>query len=858
MPNTGTNTNNRVPERPTLEGIDEKFMETWEKTGIYSFNKNSDGEVFSIDTPPPTVSGSLHAGSAFGFAHQDAIARFQRMRGKKVFFPMGWDDNGLPTERRVENYFGIRCDPTIPYDPNFQIPEKPDAKKKVSCSRPNFIELCEKLTTEDEKEFEDVWRRLGLSVDWKFTYTTIGTEARKVSQTAFLRNLNRGEAYLADAPTAWDVTFQTAVAQAEFDDREVDSAYHTIVFTLNENGVETKHNVDTTRPELLPACVALIVNPSDERYKNLIGKTLTTPLFNQEVKVFAHKLADIEKGTGLVMCCTFGDSNDVIWWRELQLPVMKIMGRNGRIITESPFENDKASEIYSELAGKTVFSAKARIVELLQESGELVGEIRPIKHLVKFYDKGDKPLEIVPSNQWYLRNGGRDEPLRQKMIERGVELKWHPEFMHVRYNDWADGLNGDWLVSRQRYFGVSFPIWYNVLEDGTSDRTNPILPDEKDLPIDPSVDVPKGFTEDQRNQPGGFVGDLDIMDTWATSSLSPQIAGRWLEEPDLFEKVFPMNLRPQGPEIIRTWLYDTVLRSEFEHNVLPWKETYINGWVLDPDRKKMSKSVGNVVTPKEYLIKFGADAFRYWACSAAPGTDTAFSVEQIKTGRKLAVKLLNASKLILGFGEPDSVDISNVTELIDKIQLAVIKQKIERATVEFEKMNYSRALENTESVFWNFCDDYLELMKQRAYGAHGEKAALSAQTTGRIALSLIQRSLAPHLPFVTDEVWSWWQEGSIHSANWPTSEELSSIDDLEDASKSMRFASEIIGAIRGAKSKEKVSMRHEVTSITIRNTDDQIELIKIIEQDLIDAGNISKIEYEIGEDQNIEVVLAKA
>lgn len=847
----------KIPERPSLKGIDEKFMELWDLSGIHNFDRNSKGPTYAIDTPPPTVSGELHVGSAFGFAHQDAIARFQRMRGRNVFFPMGWDDNGLPTERRVENFYGIRCDPSLPYNPDFQIPAKPDPKNKIPVSRPNFIELCEELTIRDEKDFEDVWRRLGLSVDWQFSYTTIGENARKTSQAAFINNLQRGEAYLSDAPTAWDVTFQTAVAQAEFEEREVDGTYHSLVFGL-EDSLDTALTIDTTRPELLPACVALIANPNDDRYAELIGKTALTPLFKAPVPILAHELADPEKGTGLVMCCTFGDSNDVTWWRELQLPVKKVMERNGRLSLEAPEDfSSEAAKAFSELSGKTVFSARKRIVELLQESGEMIGEPRPIKHLVKFYEKGDRPLEIIPSHQWYIRNGGRDENIRSTMLEHGNTLDWHPEHMHVRYNNWTEGLNGDWLISRQRYFGVSFPLWYPIDKDGNIDRSSPIIASKEILPIDPSVDVPDGFTEADRGVPGGFAGDPDVMDTWATSSLSPQIAGRWIDEPELFDSVFPMNLRPQGPEIIRTWLYDTILRSELEHGELPWEATYINGWVLDPDRKKMSKSIGNVVTPKDYLLEYGADAFRYWANSASPGSDTAFSVDQIKAGRRLAIKILNASKLVLSFeGADRDLGIDDVTEPIDKLQLAVLGKKIERATQEFEKLNYSRALEIVESSFWDYCDDYLELIKQRAYGTHGDTAAKSAHAASQIANSLMLRTFAPHFPFVTDEVWSWTHDSSIHIENWPTAQELSRLPEVENAQETLDQVSDVVARIRGAKSSQQVGMKHETESVVIENTSEIIERLKEVESDIRDAGNIRHLEYVVGDVPSVDVTLA--
>ena len=446
-----------TPEKVGVEGLEQKWGPSWDINKTYSFDKSAPkSQIFSIDTPPPTVSGSLHVGHVFSYTHTDLIARYQRMIGKEVYYPMGWDDNGLPTERRVQNFYGVRCDPSLGYDSTFKPPfEGGDGKStkaadQVPISRRNFIELCEKLTLEDEKQFEALWRQLGLSIDWSQTYQTISPDAQAVSQKAFLNNLSRGEAYQAMAPTLWDVTFRTAVAQAELEDRDQPGAYHRIGF----DGPEGKIFIETTRPELIPACVALVAHPDDERYQKFFGKTVTTPLFGVEVPVVAHRLAQKDKGSGIAMICTFGDVTDVIWWRELDLPNRAILGWDGRILSDAPevIQEPKALEVFAELAGKTVFSARQRIVELLTESGDMIGEPKPITHPVKFFEKGDKPLEIVSTRQWYLRNGGRDEALRDQLIGLGKNLKFHPDFMRVRYENWVNGLTGDWLVSRQRFF----------------------------------------------------------------------------------------------------------------------------------------------------------------------------------------------------------------------------------------------------------------------------------------------------------------------------------------------------------------------------------------------------------------------
>jgi valyl-tRNA synthetase len=844
-----------VPEKPSLENVEPKWIDSWDQNGTYSFDRSATRDnVFSIDTPPPTVSGSLHMGHVFSYTHTDTVARFWRMRGKSVFYPMGWDDNGLPTERRVQNYYGVSCDASVAYIPNFQPPFRGDPPKDhraVPISRPNFIELCEELTAEDEKIFEDLFRRLGLSVDWSLLYTTIEDRSRRASQRAFLRNLARGEAYTQEAPTLWDVDFRTAVAQAELEDRDRPGAYHTIAFHKSDGSGDVL--IDTTRPELLPACVALIAHPDDPRYQPLFGKTVRTPLFNVEVPVFAHPLAQIDKGTGIAMCCTFGDLTDVIWWRELQLSMRAIISRDGRIVNEAPsgLTDPAGLAHYASLVGKSAKQAQTAIAEMLAASGEMIGEPRAITHPVKFYEKGDRPLEIVTSRQWYIRNGGRDAALRDALLARGAGLHWLPDHMRHRYSNWVEGLNGDWLVSRQRWFGVPVPVWYPLDEHGETLHDSPIVPDESLLPIDPSTDAPAGYTEAQRGQPGGFIGDPDVMDTWATSSLTPQIAGKWQDDNDLFDRVFPFDVRPQGHDIIRTWLFSTMVRSHFEHDVAPWSHVALSGWILDPDRKKMSKSKGNVVTPADLFDSYGSDAVRYWAVGARPGVDTAFSEDQMKVGRKLATKLLNVSKFVLGIGEV--ADDVVPTEAIDVAMLHRLAGVVDEATAAFEAFDYARVLERTEEFFWWFCDDYVELAKTRGYLSHTEEGAMSARAALRRALSTLQRLLAPLLPFVTEEVWSWWQSGSVHQSIWPTTAALT--DGLTDGPNEalLNAICAAIGVIRRAKTEAKVSQRAVVTEATFVTSADAATAITTGWADIADAGSVEKWSISTADTNEITV-----
>ncbi len=864
-----------VPDKPGVDGLEAKWSERWEADGTYSFDRTAERDrVFSIDTPPPTVSGSLHVGHVFSYTHTDVVARFQRMRGKAVFYPMGWDDNGLPTERRVENYYGVVCDPSVPVGmPELADPPPTKRQDFTRVSRPDFIELCERLLVVDEEAFEALFRTLGLSVDWSYTYATIDEASRRTSQLAFLHDLARGDAYSQEAPSLWDVTFQTAVAQAELEDRDRPGAYHQLAFALTGGATTADGSadvvIDTTRPELVVSCVALVAHPDDERYQPLFGRTVTTPVFGVEVPIVAHPLAEPDKGTGIAMICTFGDLTDVIWWRELDLPTRAVIGRDGRFAAEAPdwLDTADAQERYGRIARKAAGGAREQMVQMLADEGRLLGDIRPIQHPVKFYEKGDKPLEIVTSRQWYIRNGGRSEDRRRELIDRGGELDWVPGYMRHRFDNWVGGLAGDWLISRQRFFGVPFPLWYRLDDEGNPDHDHPIVPDEASLPVDPLAEAAPGYSEDQRGVPGGFIGDPDVMDTWATSSLTPQIGCRWVDDPDLFARTFPMDLRPQAHDIIRTWLFSTVLRSDLEFDSLPWAHTALSGWILDPDRKKMSKSKGNVVTPLGLLEQYGSDGVRYWAASARPGTDTAFDEAQMKVGRRLAIKLLNASRFALSFGEVPAG--TPVTEALDRAMLAELADLVDDATTALEAFDYARALERTETFFWRFCDDYLELVKGRAYGEDdgsgpaggggGGTAPSAATASARAALaealSVLHRLLAPVLVYTCEEAWSWWMEGSVHTAEWPAATPLRAraVDGRRDA---LAVAASVLSDLRGAKSAAKVSMRTPIERAVVTDTAERIALLRTVAVDVADAGKVTDLVLVEGDTFAVEVTLS--
>ncbi len=788
---------------PSPQSLPDKWAPYWEQQRTYEFDRTAAPDrVFSIDSPPLTVSGTLHIGHLYSYTHTDVIARFQRMRGKAVCYPVGFDDNGLPTERRVQNYYGVRVDPTISESTNGVV------------GRARFRELCARLTARDEQIYERAWRRLGLSVDWSLSYRTMDERSQVISQRAFLRNLARGEAYRSEAPTLWDVTFHTAVAQAESVDREIPGAFLSLRFV----GPDCDIAVETTRPELLPACVALVAHPDDARYQRLFGRTARTPLFDVEVPIHPHRQADPDKGSGIAMVCTFGDPTDVVWWRDLALDTRAVLGFDGRFRTEPPSGVD--SDRYAILAGKSIEEARADIVQQLRDSGTLLGPPRPVTHSVPFYEKGERPLEIVPSRQWYIRNGGRDEELREQLLRRGAQLCWHPEWMRSRFNGWVEGLRGDWLISRQRFWGVPFPLWYRL--DDTGQPGEVLIPDETALPLDPTQACPPGFRPDQRDQPGGFTAERDIMDTWATSSLTPLIGTAELTGPPR-----QFDLHPQAHEIIRTWLFTTLLRAHVERDELPWRNAAISGWVVDSQHEKIGKSAGNAESPEALLDQFGPDAIRYWAARGRLGYDLTFDLNQVKVGRRLATKLLNASRFVLSFEATEEI----VDRPLDRALLAGLSTVVSDATAALELYDHARALERIERFFWQFCDDYIELVKERAYAG-----CPSARTTLRSALAQLQRLLAPYLPFVTEESWSWWQSGSVHLTQWPEPGDAG-----EDAT--LHAASTVLTGIRQQKSAAGLSMRTPVGSIRVAGSTDLVAAAARAATELQQAAHADQIEF---------------
>ncbi len=833
-----------IPRKYQHGEAEQRWARQWEAWGLHSWDPTRGREeTFVVDSPPPTVSGSLHVGHVFSYTHQDLLVRYQRMLGKNIAYPMGWDDNGLPTERRVQNVFGIRCNPHLPFDPSWQ-PRKAESKQQAEVSRPNFIQACKTLTQEDEKAFEDLWRHLGLSVDWSLAYTTIDDHCRRTSQFSFLDLVAKGLVYHAELPSAWDTGFGTAVAQAEMVDREGEGRFHDLRFEVQGGG---EFIISTTRPELLGACIAVVAHPDDERYQHLFGQTAITPLFRAPVPILPASHADPEKGTGILMVCTFGDTADVEYWRGSELPLRQLIGRDGRMqpvdfgaVPFASLEPEAANLAYAQLAGLYVKQARTRIAELLREAGALVGELRPTRQFVKYYEKGEHPLEFVTTRQWFVRLLEHKEAL----LAKAREVQWHPEHMRTRIEHWIEGLQYDWCISRQRFFGVPFPVWYPVLEDGTVDHAHPIYATPDMLPVDPLSQPAPGFDESQRDQPGGFAGDPDVMDTWATSSLTPQVVSGWGEDPERHRKLFPMDIRPQSHEIIRTWAFYTIVKAWMHEGTIPWKHVVISGWILDPDRKKMEKSKGNVVTPGHFLDEYSADGVRYWAARARLGTDTVFDSKLFDNGRRLATKLFNASRFVLMQLDRDAEGrdrwtLEHVTEPLDRALLSRLRRIVGEATEAFERFEYALALQAIEGDFWEFCDDYVELVKRRSYEAEDTAGRRSAMATLHLALRTMLRLFAPFLPYITEEVWSWRMAGegrerSVHTAPWPTVGELAAPE--PEQGEVYACGVEVLRKIRQAKTMAQKKLRWPVEALVVRGSAGDLAALEPVLADVLLAG----------------------
>ncbi|MDX1924344.1 MAG: valine--tRNA ligase [Rickettsiaceae bacterium] len=772
---------------------EKKWQTEWKKNSIYSYNQEfSREETYSIDTPPPTVSGQLHMGHIFSYTQTDFIARYQRMKGMNLFYPMGFDDNGLPTERLVEKQKNI---------------------KASEVDRDEFVRTCYSVIEEEEEKFEDLFSSLGLSVDWALKYQTISSDSRKISQLSFLDLVNKGQIYRAQQPVLWDPVDQTALAQADIEDKEKESFMHDINFK-DEKGNNLV--IATTRPELLPACVCILFHPEDERYKHLKDQHAFSPLFNQKVPIIPDELVKQDKGTGLVMCCTFGDTTDIIWWKAHKLPLRIMLDKQGRVCNQFRFESEKANEYFASLKGLKVNQARAQILEFLKNSSDLVRS-SPVTQVVKCAERSGAPLEIIATNQWFVKTIEHKEALLQK----SAELSWRPGNMKIKLDSWINSISWDWCISRQRFFGVPFPVWYSKR---AGEEGKILLPHKDSLPIDPTKDLPGGYTRDE------VIADLDVMDTWATSSISPQLSslainGEYQIDLSKHKKIFPFNLRPQAHEIIRTWAFYTMLKSYLHESTLPWENIMISGWCLAHDKTKMSKSKGNSTSPVSLIEEYGADVIRHWAACSSLGQDTAFSEDLLKIGKKLVNKIWNASKFasshfervkIRNLSLQDLVEQKIINHDVDLWILQKLKKNLEEATNYYENYEYAAALAKTEEFFWkDFCDNYLEISKSRCYNEKNDYniGQISAIHTLHVVMKIVLLMFAPVVPHITEEIYSLLYNSSPHTrGSWP---EMPDLEAYIDSKKAGDVLVSVLDLVRKAKAAQNLSLKATINELSL-------------------------------------------
>ncbi len=811
-----------LPKMYDPSAVEQKWRKFWLEEGIYAFDSKSERDkLYTVDTPPPTVSGDLHIGHVFSYSHQDFIVRYKRMRGAKVFYPFGFDDNGLPTERLVERVKGV---------------------KATDLPREDFWRLCLEVSANQEEVFKDLWQDVGLSCDWNEVYSTIDERCRRISQRSFLDLYSKGHLYRKEAPTLWCVECNTAIAQAEVEDKEETSEFHTILFTANDG---EPVSIATTRPELLPACVAVFYHPSDGRYTHLKGKTLITPHFNVHVPVLEDLKVNPEKGTGIVMCCTFGDTVDIEWWQDYSLQTRIAIDSAGTM-------NEQAKEF----AGVPLRKARQAIVQRLREEGLLVAT-HGITHTVSAHERCGTPLEYLVNKQWFIKVLDK----KTELIKVGEKIRWFPPHMFTRYKHWVENLKWDWCISRQRYFGVPFPIWY-------CEACEEVIPAPvEDLPVNPLSECPPA---DACPKCGGkgFKPEADVFDTWATSSLTPQINANWGEPNDRTERIFPMSLRPQAHDIIRTWAFYTIVKAYLHHGSIPWSDIVISGHALDSSRTKISKSKSETVNPKFIIGKYSADVVRYWAGQVKLGTDTFINLsdptENLAVGKRLMTKIYNACKLshlhLVGFSPYGLRADSHICHPVDRWLIGRLVDTIEKATSALEVYEFADALAVTENFFWSdFCDNYLELAKGRLYGdalalvddSQKDSLQTSARFTLYLALEVILKLFAPIIPYITEETWNWYfrdfnEVKSIHLTRWPRKEDLEGGYD-EESRQTGDALIEALTLVRKAKSELKVSIKKPAERVTLgfaspEKIDESVKIrLERVKNDLLATGNIKEL-----------------
>lgn len=812
----------KLDKKYNFKEVEKKWQKYWQDNNIYNFDwKDADVDnVFSIDTPPPTVSGTLHMGHIFSYSQSDFIARYQRMSGKNVFYPIGFDDNGLPTERYIEKLKGI---------------------KGKELPRNEFIDICKDNVHIAEDQFEDLFKSVSFSFDWSAKYQTISNKSKTISQLSFLDLYNKGVLYQKSEPCIWDVADQTALAQTELEDKEIESQMNYLTFKL-DNGEDIK--IMTTRPELLPACVAVICHPDNfEKFKN---KEVITPL-GVKVPIFADDKVDKEKGTGFVMCCTFGDQTDIEWWKKFNLNLRIILNEVGRL--DLKVVKDLINEKYLVLDGLKVKEAREKILELLKEDGFIFKEPEKIIHPVKIGERSKTPIEFLITKQWFIKV----LDIKEELHKKASEINWCPKWMESRIHNWIDGLSWDWCISRQRFSGIPIPVWYSKR---AGEEGKVLLP--KTVPVDPMVDLPDGYTRDE------IIAETDVLDTWATSSLSPNLSSQGINKENIvdeekFNKLkLPFSLRTQAHEIIRTWAFCTIVKAYYHQDIIPWENIMISGWCLASDKTKMSKSLGNVVSPIGLIEEKGSDAVRYWAGNSSLGMDTAYSDEMIGVGQKLVLKLFNAGKFAeMHFANCSNYDFKNITNTVDLCLLNRIKNVVEQYNKHFNNFDYNKALEVVENFFWtDFCDNYLEISKVRCYGANGTKYQgielkqeeiekinqdqLSAINTIYFVFNYVLKLFAPFIPCVCEEIYSCLYEEeflktkSINARNNGVKINF----EVEDNKKIWDIVLRIVADVRKFKSEKNISIKEVLEKIEVSC---DIELDNCVIEDLKNVCNVKNI-----------------
>jgi len=787
----------KLPKQYDAGKIEKKWQDVWEKNKVYRFDVQSKKPVYSIDVPPPYASaGHLHVGHALHYTQFEIIARYKRMRGFNVYFAPCFDNNGLPTEKYVEEKYGI---------------------SKTKTTKAEFRKLCRKESAKIEKAYADkVFRALGHSYDWNLLYTTIDKEAQKAAQTSFIDLYVKGDCYRAEEPTIWCPKHQTALAQAEVEDLTRKTRLNFIYFNLENKG---KIIIATTRPEFLPMCVGIFVNPLDKRYKKLIGKKAVVPIFKQKVEIMSDKSVDMDFGSGMVMVCTFGDRTDIEWWRKHKLDLRIGLTKDGRL-----------NELAKEFAGLKIAEAKEKIIEQLKKEDSLIKQ-EEIEQTVGSCWRCHTPVEYLVTKQWFIKT----LKYKKDLIKQGKKIRWYPEFYRKRFEDWTNNLAWDWIISRQRFYGVPMPVWY------CKNCGKIMLPDKKDLPVDPTEIKPK---KKCRCGSGEFIAEDDVFDTWMTSSMTPAIAVRWLEKPKQFKKMFPMSLRPQSHDIIRTWAFYTILKAFLHFNSIPWRDIAIGTYVLDSKGRGMHKSLGNVVWTEDLLKRYSVDTIRYWVGTATFGEDLQFLEKDLIAGKRFLTKLWNASRFAL-MHLKDFDRKPGKLEAMDRWMLSKLNSVVKKATVFLDNYQIGKAKRKVEEFFWFMCDNYLEIIKDRLYNPdkRGKTAKQSAQYGLYEFILNVLKLMAPIVPHITEELYSVYfaereKYKSIHIAQWPSfRKEL--ID--KKAEKAGDLAVAIISEIRRFKAKKNMSLKQELKKV-ILNTKDK-ELVKPILKDLKAVVHAKEISF---------------